>query len=176
MNSFIRIRATFAITLFCLIAFAVSGVVNAATIQILEGTPVKLKFKKDLKITSGAFKKNDIIPVTLDQPIDMNGIILVGAGAEGQARVVEVEKAKRGGKPGSIKIEFVEIKPNGKFNLSEGDAINLKGGQIEATGKKKGFWPYCFFKFILKGGEAEIETDKVYEVEVAETVLMQSNE
>ncbi|RKX25374.1 MAG: hypothetical protein DRP47_09930 [Candidatus Zixiibacteriota bacterium] len=173
MTLFSKNKLAFLVTLVGLILISTS-VVNSATIQIPKDTPVKVKFKQGLRITSGEFNKGSVIPITLAQPIDKNGIILVETGAEGTAQVVEIEKAGGNGKPGYIKIEFVDIKPKGAFSLREGEAIKLEGELVEAKGKGKGFFPWLFLKFILKGGEAEIATDKVYEVKVAESAMMQS--
>lgn len=149
------------------------SVANASTIQLAEGTPVKVRFAAGLRITSGEWDEGDAIPIVLDQPIDKNGRIIVEAGAKGAAEVIEVKKAGRGGKGGFIKVEFVSLQPKGKFRLSEGDAIGLTTDKpVEAEGNGKGLFPWLFLKFILKGSEAEITPGEVYEVKLSESVMM----
>ena len=152
-----------------------AGTVGASTIQLNKDMLVEVRFPANIKVSSGEFgEEGQEIPIILHQPIIKNGQVIVEAGAKGTAIVVEVTPAGRGGKAGKITVEFVGLNPKGDFVLDqgEGDFIPLAGEQIKAEGKGKGFFPWLIFKFILKGGQAEIDTDKVYEIKVARSVMM----
>lgn len=151
-----------------------AGTVGASTIQLTKDMPVQIKFPADITVSSGEFGEEGMeIPIILHQPIIKNGQVIVEAGAKGTARVVEVTPAGRGGKPGKITVEVVELMPKGEFVLDrgEGDFIPLTGDQIKAEGKGKGIFPWLFLKFVLKGGQAEIDTDEIYEVKIAKSIM-----
>ncbi len=115
------------------------------------------------------------IPIVcyLAEAIEVGGITVVEEGAQGTATVVEVEPAKRGGKPGRIKIEFTGLDAKGEYRLLTDSKIKLTGIK-EVKGKGKGFFPYLFFKFILKGSEGVIPTNMIYTAEVAENIVLES--
>ncbi len=151
-----------------------AGATSASTIQLTKEMPVQVRFPADIKVSSGEFGEGQEIPIVLHQPVIKNGQVIVEAGANGTARVVEVTPAGRGGKGGKIKVEFVGLNPKGQFVLDRGagDFIPLLGEPIEAEGGGKGIIPWLFLKFILKGSQAEIDTDEVYDVKIAKSVMM----
>lgn len=146
-----------------------------AKLQLAEGEEIQVRFASGLTVTSGTYTQGDSIPIVLDQPISIGGKIVVESGALGTAVVVEGEPAGSGGKPGKIKIAFVNLETKGTFKLVEGDKIQLSGETELYEGKGKGFFPWLFLKFILKGSQATVPTTVSYPCKVAETVMLKDD-
>jgi len=149
----------------------VSGV-SAAKVQVPEDTKISVKFPSSMKISGGEMVEGIPVGFELTQPIEIGGKVIVDKGAKGTAIVKEVVKAGGGGKPGSITVEFQDLVPNGSFKTLDDTPIKLKG-EVTGKGKGKGFFPYLFFKFILKGGQGEIPTNQIYTASVAESVILE---
>jgi hypothetical protein len=155
------------IILFC------ASFVTAATIQLPRGTEVKAKFSPGMQIKSGQVEKDIPLLFTLAEPITIGSKTLVEAGAQGTAKVTEVEKAGMIGKPGYIKIEFIDLEVKGAYKLLQGDKIKLEG-EIENKGKGKKILSIILgFGLIIKGGQGEIDTGQTYTAKVAETVILE---
>ncbi len=162
----------FKVIIISLILLMICASVNAG-IQLPKGKEVSLKFAPDIKVSSGEYEKGDSILVTLDQPIDVGGQIIIERGATGTAVVLEAKKNGMVGKAGMIKVGFVNLHPKGDYKMPEGEVIPLEG-ELEFKGKKKGIFPYLFFVLILKGGNGEVPTDVAYTAKVAETVVLKN--
>ena len=148
--------------------------VQAATIGLTKGTEVKARFTTTTKISSGALNKDVPVLFTLAEPVVIGGKTIVEAGAQGNAKVVEVKKAGGGGKPGYIKVAFVDLGPKGEYATAEGAKIKL-AGEIENKGKGKKLLSYLFIAgLFIKGGQGEIQADSVYTAQVAETIVLES--
>jgi len=161
-----------AVLLFCL--FVVPNL-QAGKIRVPEGTEVKVRFDKEMKINSGKLSQGVPIQIYLDDPVIVGGRVVIEEGTTGKAEVLEVKASGRAGKPGYLKIGFVELEPKGEFKRVDGPTIKLSG-EIEAKGKGKKLLSYLFiFGLFIKGSQAEIPVDQVYSAVIAETIDM-SNE
>ncbi|MFH2036429.1 MAG: hypothetical protein ABIJ45_08500 [Candidatus Zixiibacteriota bacterium] len=145
----------------------------ARTMVIPEEQEILVRFDSNMKITSKTVQAGVPLLVYLAEDIQIGGVTVVEAGAQGRAEVVEVKPAKSGGKPGYIKVEFKELSPKGNFNTSDGSKIQLKG-VVENTGKPKKFIPYFIFVIFVNGGQGIISTDVLYKTQIKETVVMES--
>ncbi len=146
----------------------------AGTIQIPKGYEVKLKFPGGMKISSGELTKGVPIVCYLEEPIEIGGITVVEAGAQATAKVAEVKSAGKPGKPGYIKIEFESLDAKGEYRLLTDDKIKLEGS-AEAEGKGRKLLSYLFiFGLLIKGTQAEINTNQVYTAEVAENIILET--
>ena len=154
------------------LAFLMASGVSAAKVQVPEGTKISVKFPSSMKISSGEMLEGIPVGFELVKPIEIGGKIIVDKGAKGTAVVKEVVKSGSGGKPGSITVEFKDLLPNGNFKTLDDAPIKLKG-EVTGKGKGKGFLPYLFLKFILKGGQGEIPTNQIYTASVAESVILE---
>lgn len=166
-------RAAMAALLVAVLIFA-AVTVQAGTIQIPKGTKARFIFPPEIKISSDNVSQGIPIVCFLAEPIEVGGITVVEKGAQGTATVTEVEQAKRGGKPGLIKIEFTSLDAKGEYQPFSDAKIKLTGF-LEAKGKGKGIFPYLFFIFLVKGSDGVIPTNAVYTAEVAESIVLQSN-
>lgn len=164
---------TYTVGVALLILFSFVTLTNAATLQLPKGTDVKVKFNPGMKISSGNLEAGVPILCTLAEPVQIGDIVVVDEGAQVTATVTEVKKAGGGGKGGYIKVSFNELETKGAYKTVDGSKIKLSG-YIENTGKGKGFFPYLFFVLFLKGSQGEINTDAVYTVKVAESIILQS--
>lgn len=148
--------------------------VGAITMQLTRDTQVKVKFAPGTKISSGTLAKDAVLDITLAEPIvSASGDVLVEAGAKGTAKVVDVQKASKPGKPGSIKIQFVDLETKGAFATVDGAKIKL-AGTVEGKGKGKKIFPYLFFVLIMSGGQGQISVDSVNTATVAESIVLDS--
>ncbi len=150
--------------------------VQAGTIQIPKGTKAKMKFAPDMKITSGGVVKGMQLACYLAEPIDVGGVTVVEKDALGTATVVESVPAGRAGKPGYIKIAFTSLDAKGQYKMLTPDAkIKLSSIGPDNKGKGRKILSYIFIAgLFIKGKQGTIPVDKIYEAEVAESVLMES--
>jgi len=161
-----------AIVVLAMILLAAS--LPAATIQLPRGTEVKVKFSTAAKVSSGNLAKDVPVLFTLAEPVIIGGETLVEAGATGTAKVVEVEKAGKAGKPGYIKVAFVDLDPKGIYQTADKAKIKLTG-EIENKGKGKKLMSMLFIAgLFIKGGQGEIPTNVVYTAKVAESITLES--
>lgn len=148
--------------------------VSAATIQLPRGTEVKVKFNTAAKVSSGSLAKDVPVMFTLVEPVIIGGETLVEEGATGTAKVVEVQKAGAAGKPGYIKVAFVDLEPKGAYLTPDKSKIKLTG-EIEKKGKGKKLLSILFIAgLFIKGGQGEIPADVVYPAKVAESITLES--
>ena len=88
----------------------------------------------------------------------------------GKAEVLEVKSASKPGKPGYLKVGFVDIKPKGEYNTLDSASVKLKG-EVEAKGKGKKLLSWLLiFGLFIKGGEATLPSDAIYTIYTAETI------
>lgn len=162
-------------TLILTLSFLLSAtVVNAGKVTLVEGTPVKVRFDPNMKISSGKLEKGIPLLIYLAEDIKVGGITIVEAGAEGKAEVLEVVPASRPSTGGSIKVGFIELTPKGEYSTLDVSGIKLSG-TTEAKGKNKKYMIFLLgIGLLLKGGQGEIDTSKTYEAQIKETIIMQS--
>ncbi|UCE23453.1 MAG: hypothetical protein JSU74_09110 [Candidatus Zixiibacteriota bacterium] len=157
-----------------LVLLAVSA--NAAKVQVPEGTNISVKFPASIKISSGEMSEGIPLLFELATPVEIGGKVIVAKGATGTAVVKESVKAKKGGKPGKITIEFVELAPSEPWKAVDGSNIKLKGS-VTAEGKGKKTLSYLFiFGLFIKGGQGEIPSGQIFTATVAESVILQDTE
>jgi len=163
------------ISLFIIAAILIISLsANAGKIILPEGTKVKIKFDPNMTINSGVVGKGIPLLIYLAEPVMVGGETIIEKDALGKAEVVEVKKASKPGKPGYIKVAFVELEPRGDFKTADGSNIKLKG-EIEAKGKGKKLLSILLgFGLLIKGGQGSINTDMIYEAEILESIVMQS--
>jgi len=148
----------------------------AGKIRVPEGTEIKVRFDKEMVIKSGKVNQGIPLLISLDDPVIIGGRVVIEEGTQGKAEVVEVKPSSKPGKPGYLKIAFTELEPTGDFKRADGGASIKLAGEIEAKGKGKKLLSYIFiFGLFIKGSQAEIDVNQVYDAVIAETVDM-SNE
>ena len=172
----LKIRNSFTIRTLTgfLLLFFLSVVIQAATIQIPKGMEIKVKFAPGMKISSGDLAKDAPLLIYLAEPIQIGGKTIVEGGSQGTAKVVEVKKAGKGGKPGYIKVAFIDMQTKGEYRSANDAKIKLEG-EIENSGKGKKVLSYLFiFGLFIKGGQGVISPDVVYNAKVAESIILES--
>jgi hypothetical protein len=168
-----KFSAILILSVFVVLIFS-ADIALAGKIMIPKDTKVTVRFDPTMVINSKTTSQGIPLLINLVNPIEIGGVTIVEKGAAGTASVVEAEPAKKGGKSGYIKIEFIDLEPKGDFGHPDGEKIKLAG---EAEGKGKGkkllSWLFIFGLFI-KGGEGTIPTDQFYEATVAENIILES--
>lgn len=165
----VRVAAVCALIGMCLLA----GSAFAGKVMVPEDTKITVKFPSTMKISSGKMAAGIPLAFELAKPIEIGGKVVVEKGATGTAVVKESVKAKRGGKPGKITLEFTELMPKGTFQSPDGAPIKLKGA-ITAEGKGKKTLSYLFiFGLFIKGGQGEVPTGDYYTATVAESIILE---
>lgn len=150
------------------------SVVNAGTVKLPEGQEVKIKFPPQTKISSGTLEEGTQLVIELAEPIQIGGITIVEAGAQGTAKVAKVKKAGRGGSPGMIEVTFIDLLPKGQYKSADNAPIPLGGNVINEGGGKK-ILSYLFIAgLFIKGGQGEIKPETVYTGKIAKAVALQS--
>ena len=154
-----------------LILFATA--VQAAKVQIPEGTKVSVQFPASLKISSGDVSEGIPLLFTLASSIEIGGKVIVEKGTQGTAVVQESTKASWGS-PGKITLEFVDLEPKGAFSTLDGTRIKL-AGSITAKGKGKPFYSYfpLLYGLFTSAGQGKIPTNEIYAASVAESIILE---
>ncbi|MDH3889900.1 MAG: hypothetical protein OEV49_02350 [candidate division Zixibacteria bacterium] len=150
---------------------AVTGNVSA-DIELPAGHAVEIVFSQD--VSSKYVAPGDLVPIRLSSPITFGGFTVVKEGTSGSARVKSVTPAGRGGKPGSIELELLELEPGSSYEAEGDKKIMLKAvDEISAAGKSKKLvsWLLIFGLFI-KGGQGEIPADQPFKAEIAEDIVI----
>lgn len=150
-----------------------AAVVQAAKVQIPEGTKISVRFPASLNISSGEVSEGIPLLFTLAAPIEIGGKIIVEKGAQGTAVVKECVKATWGS-PGKIVLEFVDLEPKGDFATLDGSRIKL-AGTVTAEGKGKPFYSYfpLLYGLFTKSGQGKIPSNQIYAASVAESIILE---
>ena len=97
----------------------------AGKIRVPEGTPIKVKFDKDMKIDSGKLTKGIPLLIYLDDPVIIGGRVVIDKGTQGKAEVLEVKPASKPGKGGYLKIGFIDHFVPSRFRIIRSSAKSL---------------------------------------------------
>jgi len=166
------ITATLVMMVFTLLATGVK-----ADVPLAAGTKVQIVFEQD--VSSKYVKPGDLIPIRLHGAVNYGGIIAVKDGASGTARVKSVKPAGKGGKPGSLEVDLVELEPNSSYKAEGDKKIALKAitddgtGTIKAKGKGRKTLSYIFiFGLFIKGTEGVIPAGQPFPAEIAEEIVI----
>jgi len=172
-NNISKVFVSIIIFAFVLNIFSVN-IALAGKIMVPKDTKVKIRFDPNMKIDSKTTSEGIPLLINLAEAIEIGGVTIIEKGAAGTATVVKAEKAKKGGKAGFIKIEFIDLEPKGDFGLPDGGKIKLTGS-AEGKGKGKKLMSYLFiFGLFIKGSEGEISTSQFYDAVVTENIILES--
>ena len=143
-----------------------------ADIELPQGHEVEIVFSQD--VSSRYVAPGDLVPIRLNAPIEIGGFTVVEAGTPGSARVKSVEAAGRGGKPGSIVVELLELESDGHYEAEGDKTIMLKAvDEISAEGKSKKLLSWLLiFGLFIKGSQGEIPADQPFKAEIAEDIVI----
>lgn len=148
-----------------------AGVANAKVV-LPEGTEIKIKFDPAVKVHSGKLQPGIILTILLAEDIKIGGKTIIEAGAVGKAKVEEIVEAARVGKPGYIKVSFMDLEPKGGYKTISGENIKL-AGVVEGKGKGRKVLSLLFILgLFIKGSPGEIDTAQEYPASISETVVL----
>lgn len=167
-------RPTRLVTMILLTAMILPAGVFAARVVIPEETEIKVKFSPTVEVKSGKLQPGIELPITLAEDIKIGGKTIIEAGAEGKAKVLEITDSSRPGKPGFIKVGFVELGTKGEYKTADGSMIKL-AGVAEDKGKSRKLLSWIFILgLFIKGSDGEIDTAAVYPAMIKETVILET--
>ncbi len=147
----------------------------SAQITLSEGTKVQVVFEQD--VTSKYAEPGDEVPIRLLGDVEIGGVIVIKDGAKGKALVQSVKPASRGGKPGSIEVQLVELDPNGSYKALGDQKVRLRavGGPIIAEGRGRKTLSYLFiFGLFIKGTQGEIPRQTAISAEIAADIDLEA--
>jgi len=108
--------------------------------KLPEGTQITIRLQSAL--SSAMARAGDFFSATVDEPVVVDGQIVVAAGTLATGRVLEVRASTPGGinlfdnapEPGYLRIVLVSLQVGGKTVIIETSSIFAKGGTREARG------------------------------------------
>ncbi len=158
-----------------LVVLFISTAVSAGKVVVPEGTELKVRFDSAMKISSGKLQPGITLSIYLADDVKVGGKTIIEAGAEGTAKVEEITDSSRPGKPGSIKVVFVDLGTKGKYKTTDDAVIKLSGG-AEAKGKSRKIvsWVFILGAFI-SGTDGELDTTLDYPATIVETIILESD-
>ncbi|MCP4550280.1 MAG: hypothetical protein GY835_27790 [bacterium] len=157
-----------------LIFFMMPTVSFAAKVVLPEGTEMKVRFDPEIVVDSGKLQAGVTISIYLSEDIKIGGKTIIEAGAAGNAKVVEAVAASRQGKPGMIKVVFIDLAPKGGYSAANGEMVKL-AGVIENEGGSRKLISWLFIAgLFIKGEQGALDTTLEYAATIGETVILQS--
>lgn len=98
---------------------------NTNNYKVEAGTKIRVRLEE--KLSSKSSQVGDNFSTKVTEPVYSNtGVIVVPNGSTIVGSVDSVQKAKKGGKPGTIDVSFVEVKlPNGTTKALNGSLTSL---------------------------------------------------
>lgn len=122
-------------------------------LMLLEGDSLSVRFPTPLCGSTG-LEAGMVIEAEAAQAKWISGLVAIEEGASVKAKVLEVEKNGRKGKPGRLKIAFESV------TAADGAEIFLQGDAVEKQGSGKHLVKKILTLFLIKGGDACIRTDE----------------
>jgi hypothetical protein len=164
-------RKLFSLMIVCAMLATTPGNVFG-DVELPAGHEIEIVFSQD--VSSKHLAPGDLIPIRLSKPITLGGFTVVKEGAVGSARVKSVTPAGRGGKPGSITIELLELEPGSSYEAEGKNKIMIKAvNEISANGKSKKLLSWVFiFGLFIKGSQGEIPADQPIKAEIAQDIVI----
>jgi hypothetical protein len=151
-------------------------------VLVVGGTPVSVSLAEP--ISSGTAHEGDTVGIVTTKEVDVNGIVVVARGANGQATVTHVEHAGGNGHGGklAINLDWIYSVDGGKIALSTvshaSEENDNKGEASTATiATYLLLGPVGLFAHnFVHGKEVTLGTDKVYNVFIDQDVHVASTQ
>lgn len=159
---------------------AVSPAAPGTAVTISGGTPVDVSFVQ--QVSSDTAKEGTEVPVQVTQEVDVNGMMVIAKGAQGQATLTKVLHSGGNGSGGKIEfsVDWVTAVDGSKVPLSQ---VNHSTANADRKGAASTMaivgWATLgilglFSHNIVHGNAAIIKPDKVFDVFVDHTVNVNS--
>ncbi|WP_070154354.1 hypothetical protein [Sphingobium phenoxybenzoativorans] len=147
---------------------AMSGAAFAQSLTLPEGTPVHLQTRDDL--SSKNARKGDKVEMTVAEPVIVNGVTVIPAGAPATGEISRARDNGLLGRSGKLEIEVTQVSADGRIVPLRGQQ-NAKGkaGTIGAVGAGVVFLPLAI---VVKGKEAKIPAGTKVDVYVDQPVQL----
>ncbi len=105
---------------------------NQALYTVQQGQRIRVRMNEE--ISSKTARVGDTFTTTVTEPVySANGVVVIPTGSTVVGRVTTVRQAKKGGDPGSIDVNFVEVKlPNGTRRTINGSLTDLSSDDAKS--------------------------------------------
>lgn len=105
---------------------------NQALYTVQQGQRIRVRMNE--QISSKTARVGDTFTTTVTEPVySANGVVVIPTGSTVVGRVTTVRQAKKGGDPGSIDVNFVEVKlPNGTRRTINGSLTDLSSDDAKS--------------------------------------------
>lgn len=121
-----------------------------------------LRVKVDVELSSKVASVNDTFLATVSEPVKVNETVVLPTGSVIEGRVTGVTPAGGFGRSGSLKVVFENLKVFGGARVIDGA---LTGNIVPP---KPFFLVACF----VKGREARLKKDEIFEIELKREVTL----
>jgi hypothetical protein len=96
-----------------------------STTKLPEGTTIQIRL--DGELSSGSAHAEDTFKATIDQPVEIDGEVLLAKGVSATGRVLEAKAATSSTEPGYLRIVLVSLNLDGKEITIYTASIFVKG-------------------------------------------------
>lgn len=105
---------------------------NQALYTVQQGQRIRVRMNEE--ISSRTARIGDTFTTTVTEPVySANGVVVIPTGSTVVGRVTSVQQAKKGGDPGSIDVNFVEVRlPNGMQRTINGSLTDLSSDDAKS--------------------------------------------
>ena len=105
---------------------------NQALYTVQQGQRIRVRMNE--QISSKTARVGDTFTTTVTEPVySANGVVVIPTGSTVVGRVTTVQQSKKGGDPGSIDVNFVEVKlPNGTRRTINGSLTDLSSDDAKS--------------------------------------------
>jgi hypothetical protein len=145
--------------------------VESSAVSIPAGTNEHVRLLDP--VSSKTNHQDDTFRLELAEPIVVNGVTVVAAGAQGGGIVIDAQPARAGGRPGKLVIA-------GRFLTVNGVQVRVRGMQVMGAGtdtydQVAGLsWVTGGFSIFIHGGEIDVPAGTGAQARIAENVLLPS--
>lgn len=122
----------------------------------------RLRVKADIELSSKVASVDDTFLVTVSEPVKVNDMIVLPMGSVVEGRVTGVTHAAGFGRSGSLKVVFENLKVFG-------GARSIDGALTGAIAPSRPFFLVACF---VKGHEARLKKDEVFDIELKKEVTL----
>jgi hypothetical protein len=125
-----------------------------STTKLLEGTPIPIRLQSAL--SSASAHAGDTFTAIIDEPVAVDGQILIARGTAATGRVLEAKPSGHSLEPGYLRIVLDGLNVDGKQVMIETSSIFAKGGSRDERNSAGGSPPSAGQRDIVFGPDRRL--------------------
>ncbi|MGZ3550299.1 MAG: hypothetical protein ACXWNZ_18680, partial [Vulcanimicrobiaceae bacterium] len=162
---------------------APKGAAPTTSILVPGGTSVSVSLTE--AISSGSANVGDHIPIIVTKEVDLNGMVVVPKGANGQATVAQVERSGSNGHGGKLALtmDWIFSADGGKVQLSDVNHANTGDGDTKGAASTATILTWAllgpvglFAHNFVHGKDVTVDTSRVFTAFVDHDVHVQASQ